>query len=613
MTKELYQFIADQTNDTIIERRICPRTNEEFPIFQSEKTMIEKLSPVVRGKKFEIPLPVISPRARQIRRLLWRNENNYYSTTSSLTGEKIISIIPPELWHTVYKYKERMSDQLDPMTYTITPDTNQTFAQSFQKLEKNFPRTWTVTLDNQNSDYSTGTAYCKDCYFINSSENCENCSYGKLIQESKNCFDCAYIYSSERLYQCFNLDQSNRCIYTYNSSSCSNTQFCDDCVSCHYCFLCTWLRNKSYCIRNIQYTKEEYEKIIAQYTYDHPTIQNHIQEFNTLRQSMIVSAMNQKNAENCYGDYLLNSKNCLFSYDVNDSEDCMYLNVWVNCKDLLDCNNMYLNPQRSYDTLGTIGTYNVHRCLYVFNSSDVYYSQLCYDCDHLFGCIGLRNKSYCIFNTQYTKEERESKVQELFAWMQSTGEFGQYRSTQYVLHPYNDSLAGEYYPIQAVVDSKGNKTIISPNGQWTVYCHSDDFITTAELDLGWSERIAILRRTKHKDIQVPPNTETIAGEQLNDPITAVDDSILAKIVICAQSGRPFRLTKQELQFYRTMNLPLPQLHPDIRYYKRLELRQPRDLHIRKSDADGSTIASIYPENANRKVYDNKSYQQIMFG
>ena len=146
---------------------------------------------------------------------------------------------------------------------------------------------------------------------------------------------------------------------------------------------------------------------------------------------------------------------------MNDSEDCKYLNVGVNAKDLLDCNNMYLNPQRSYDTLGTIGTYNVHWCLYVFNSSDVYYSQLCYDCNHCFGCIGLRQKEYCIFNTQYTKEKRETKVQELMDYMVQTGEYGSFRATRYAVHPYNDSLAHEYFPLYAVVSSTGEKTIVN--------------------------------------------------------------------------------------------------------------------------------------------------------
>jgi len=86
----------------------------------------------------------------------------------------------------------------------------------------------------------------------------------------------------------------------------------------------------------------------------------------------------------------------------------------------MDCNNMYLKPEKSYEVLGTIETYNIHFCTYVFHSSDVLYSHDCYHSNHLFGCIGLRSKEYCIFNKQYEKNEREKKVQEIITHMQKT-------------------------------------------------------------------------------------------------------------------------------------------------------------------------------------------------
>lgn len=96
MDRKTYELIAQETNDSIVERRLCPRTGEQFPLYQSEATMLEKLAPVIAGKKYPIPIPTLSPKARQIRRLLRRNENTYYSVTSSLSNKKIISLFPPE-------------------------------------------------------------------------------------------------------------------------------------------------------------------------------------------------------------------------------------------------------------------------------------------------------------------------------------------------------------------------------------------------------------------------------------------------------------------------------------------------------------------------------------
>ena len=51
----------------------------------------------------------------------------------------------------------------------------------------------------------------------------------------------------------------------------------------------------------------------------------------------------------------------------------------------------------------------------------IYYSYFLDNCSFCLGCIGLQNKSYCILNTQYTKEEWEKKACEIFAAMESDG------------------------------------------------------------------------------------------------------------------------------------------------------------------------------------------------
>lgn len=63
-------------------------------------------------------------------------------------------------------------------------------------------------------------------------------------------------------------------------------------------------------------------------------------------------------------------------------------------------------------------------------------------------------------------------------------------------------------------------------------------------------------------------------------IDKVTDDILQQAVICEITNRPFRIIKQELDFYRKYNLPLPRRHPDQRHAERLQLRNPRKLRER---------------------------------
>lgn len=79
---------------------------------------------------------------------------------------------------------------------------------------------------------------------------------------------------------------------------------------------------------------------------------------------------------------------------------------------------MYVNPELCYEMMGAIDIYNCHFSTYIFDKSrDVRYSMNCHSCDNCFGCIGLRHKSYCIFNKQYTKEDYELTVANVITHM----------------------------------------------------------------------------------------------------------------------------------------------------------------------------------------------------
>jgi len=45
----------------------------------------------------------------------------------------------------------------------------------------------------------------------------------------------------------------------------------------------------------------------------------------------------------------------------------------------------------------------------------------------------------------------------------------------------------------------------------------------------------------------------------------------------------FRIIKEELEFYRKHNLPIPRKHPDDRHKQRISLRLPRKLYTRTCD------------------------------
>ena len=118
---------------------------------------------------------------------------------------------------------------------------------------------------------------------------------------------------------------------------------------------------------------------------------------------------------------------------------------------MMDGNNIYLGPEKSYNCVAIMHVQDVHHCSCVFDSYSLILCQECYDSNHLFGCMGLRNKSYCIFNKQYTQEEYETLVPQLIEKMKADGEWG-FFSPAAASFPYNDSLAMEYFPVSKVID-----------------------------------------------------------------------------------------------------------------------------------------------------------------
>jgi len=113
------------------------------------------------------------------------------------------------------------------------------------------------------------------------------------------------------------------------------------------------------------------------------------------------------NSEYCNAaSYLKNSYLC---FKHITGEDSAYTNVVSNTKDSLDV-AYSLDPELCYEIV------DCRKCFQVFFSQDcencqnIYFSRDLMNCGDCFGCTSLRNKNYCIFNQQYTREEYYKKL-----------------------------------------------------------------------------------------------------------------------------------------------------------------------------------------------------------
>jgi hypothetical protein len=68
----------------------------------------------------------------------------------------------------------------------------------------------------------------------------------------------------------------------------------------------------------------------------------------------------------------------------------------------------------------------------------------------------LKNKSYCIFNKQYSKEAWHKQVAKLIERMREDGQRGEFFPIAWSPLPYNESWAGNQWPLsKEEVDERG--------------------------------------------------------------------------------------------------------------------------------------------------------------
>lgn len=606
--KETYEFISKKTNDPIVEWKICTWTGKEFPIFESEKETLEQISPTVYGKKYGISLPNLCPEARQIHRMLFRNDRSFYKTKDSLYNKDIVSIYYEGFPWKVYEVNSWYKD-LDAGKYSEEYSPWDDLGKIMRQINTAVPRLNVDGIGNENSDYCNYCGYCKNCYLDIAWENNEDCYYCTFTKYSKRCVDCTFVYESEWCYQSLNVYTSNQVVYSQFVENSSNCYFSFDLKNCHNCLWCHNLHNKNYYIHNTEVSKNVFEATISRLmSGNYEFFSRAIEEFYTLRKDFIYRDLFAISSLNSVGDAIKNAYNSKFIFNASNIEESMYLYDVLDAKKCLDLNYSLYHPEFSYNLISTLELKKSVCNIATHHSTSVYYCQLCNNCTDCFWCIWLANKSYCIFNKPYDKDTYYQKVTHIFNQLIEQKKFWYFFEPELSFHPYNDTFAMDYFPIkEALINWK--IIPLNQNGIWTItILEPEKFISKAVLDLWWEEKVRTLWRTKEKEINIEGNSEKI--EKLPNLLNETSDDIVKKIIICEASKRPFRFIPWEISFYKTLWIPLPRKHYDIRYQERNALLPSRVLEIWNCSHSWEEIVFSNKKNPKASIYSEKSYNEL---
>lgn len=482
-------------------------------------------------------------------------------------------------------------------------DFSMPFFSQLQALRTVVPRFSTWNINSENCEYCVVISNSKNCYMSAGIESVN--TYYSAAVRNRDCFDCWFNAETELCYEGFFSGNCYQSHYTYYSKNCRDSWFLYDCLNCDNCLGCFALSNKQYYIFNQPHTKEEYEKKLNEIRGSYSKLEAFKQEWEAFKLTQPHRFGNIYNSEQTTGNDNNHAKNCTACFEVIEGENCKHVVVGAfGVTDCMDCFDVSSQSSLVYESIACTSSYNIRFSIWLTNTHDIWYSDLCENSSNLFGCVGLRNKQYCILNKQYTKEEYEALLPKIIQHMNNQPyvdqrglayRFGEAIPTELSLFAYNDSVAQEYFPLhQTEAEAQGAK--------WRVE----------------ESKLALI---------------TLPADELPDLIADAPANLKSAVIGCLHAGtcidgclEVFRILPQELTFYQQQQIPLPRLCPQCRHFKRARQKNPLTLWTRQCLCDGQRWAghwhagktcenrfeTTYSPERQEIIFCSECYQQTDF-
>ncbi len=422
----------------------------------------------------------------------------------------------------------------------------------------------------ENIAYGEAVRFSKNVYlsFI-VIKSCENIFYTFYSQEEcRNVLNSVMVWDhSEIVYFSTAILKSYKIFYSRYIVNCNNIWFSSNLIGCSECIFCDNLHNKSYCIENKEYEKEEYFAKKEHILKNKEKFQEYYNEVNKEAENL--------SSENVSGNFCVyseNVENWYFCYRLQNARNAFFVGHSNGRKNVLD--TICSDDPWFWDLYGCSNMWSAENCYLsnCFIGTNLYYCYDLLDCNHCIGCISLRNKSFCILNKQYLKEEWLVLANKIFSSMEK--DWILWEAFPPSLNPlyFNDTLAylfGDFDKDEITDEgfmwrNEEVKVDISETAE-IVYVNSP-ILSDIPLNKGDSQSGGDILEITPTRSSLPPQLRGTEGEFL-DSYQGFDSSENWKInpeilkkVIRDSSGNYYKIIKPEYDFLEKYALPLPELH-----------------------------------------------------
>ncbi len=560
------------------ETRACQNCSQNFTIEPDDFSFYEKMG---------VPAPTHCPRCRRLRRLAWRNDSSLYSRECTLCQKKFISIYAPNSGFKVLCPKCFHSDDWNPYDYGVEYDPTKSFLEQCIALHKNTLALGVVN-DNDiasiNCLYPNDLAFSKNCAMVFIGWRLENVFNSFSLAAGKNLSDCLCIAEeSQYTYDAVAANGVANCKSVYWCSSSVGCAFCYDCRGCTDCFMSSGLRNKKYFYKNQQYSKEDYEKILASYALETRSgYRKAREEYAEFIKSQPRKFAELQNSINCTGSDIIRGKNTKNSSFASFSEDSKYVHNGVTFKSCYDCEvggetelaYDCITPDHSYHSIATITSWKNSYVAYCFD---------CHSSQNLLGCVGIKKGEYAILNKKYSKEAYEALYKKIVADMRARGEWGEFFPVTLSPFGYNETRALDQNPMSR-----------------------EEALAQG---LVWQD-----------EIQQTRDRETVAQNDVPDAIGDLSDAITNQILACISCNRNYKILPDELVLYKQLKVPVPEQCFFCRHREREKMRGGYDLVTRQCDCSNAAhnhgegrceknFETFFTDRESRPIYCEDCYQR----
>lgn len=549
--------------------RICIQCSASFDVTSDDLDFYKEMG---------LPEPVWCPACRSQLRCLHRNERSFYRRKCDRCKKDIVAMYSADAIFPVYCQSCFFSDQWDPLQYRKEYDFSRPFLEQYGELLTKVPHLAIINKQSENSEYCNYAYANKNCYLTSGSHQEEDCLYEAYSTKNKDSMDFLWVYGSELIYECLFCKNCYSSLFLDHCEDCSECLFSRDLKGCKNCLFCANLRQKEFYLFDEPCTKEAYGKKMKALQLDtFPGLEQAKKTFfGELPKKFPVRSLTQVNCEDCTGDTQSNSKHLRSCFFCDGCEDCAYGCQMDQTVSSMDVDYMgYDRSERCYQTIGCQGLFNCVACNACWHNSELSYCQFCFSCSSCFGCVSLQQKKYCILNKECTKEEYERVISEVIERMRQEGSYGTFLPASLSPFCYNETMAQDWFPLSAKeAKEKGYR---------------------------WKQ-----------EWDIPIAAKVVRADLLPDSIDDIPDDILNWAIQCEITGKPFRIQKRELEFYRSLRLPIPHLHPEERHHRRIARRHLRILWKRTCGKCSKEIQTTYSPEHPEMVYCERCYLESVY-